>query len=207
MRIKINKRSKELVLVHSEARKEYTVSIFLEKPIYNSLHDIFKTLKENTADIIVIPEMGTIFTDEETSKEFVHENGHLLKQGKVGVFTEGSFSVNDIEIFTYGFNNEYVLVKAGKLSVAIISQYIPLDKLSIENMPEEVQNAQIVIAPEKFATKLLTGDFPVYVFYGNVEDFKQQTGITNFEIRDNLNIKKVETSVLDNRTIYFFELG
>ena len=191
MRIRINKKTKELILTHSEARKEYTVSIYLEKPVYNSLQQIFKDLATRQADIIVVPDLGHIFTDEEMSKEFVLENGHLLRDGKVGVFTQGDFSVNDIEVTTFGINNEYVLVKAGKLSVAVISQYIELDKLSIENMPDAIQGAQIIISPEKFATKLLTGDFPVYVFYGNPEDFKKQTGITNFEIRDNLNIKKV----------------
>lgn len=207
MRIKINKKTKELILTHSEARKDYVVSVYLEKPIYNKLDQIFKDIASKQANIVIVPEMGYIFTDESASKSFVHGNGRLLREGKVGVFTQGNFSVNDIEVKTFGINNEYILVRAGKLTIGVISQYVSLENLSIENMPDEIQNTQIIIAPEKFASKLLTGDFSVYIFYGNPDDFKQQTGIANFEVRDNLNIKKVETTILDTRTIYFFELS
>ena len=206
MQFKINRKSKHLVLTSKQGRQEYVVTVLLEGLAEKNLDDIFSKLEKISGRILVVPNMGYIFKDDKLVQDFAYYNGKFLKHNKVAIMTQGNFSVDDVEIYTYKEDNKYIFVRVGKLTIGIISDYVNAEDFNIEKLPDTISEANIIIAPVKLAPKLLSADFPVYIFLGDSDVFEKSTGITNYEKKDTLNIKKVDTGLISSRTIYVLEL-
>ncbi len=206
MQIKINKKSQYLTFKHKDGREEYEIDLLLNSNIGSlTLKDVFSKIKKYPGDVVIVPNMGYIFEDDKLVDEFTYFNGHLLKeQNKVAVLTQGNFSLGNLGFSTFGKNIDFINIYTTKLQIGILSPYLQLDMFKIEKMPDAIQDSNIIMANDIFAPILLSEEYPIYVFWGNSNNFVKNTGISDFSKKESISIKKVDKNSL-SRTIYFLE--
>jgi len=204
MQIKLNKKQNILTLAEKVDRKEYVINILLDGADISNPKKSLETLAKLKGQAIVIPGQ-TVLENDASVPEYMYLVGKLLKEfDKVLIVNGGTYGIDDVQIQAFGRGVRFLKVNFGNIVVALILDQDLTQELKTSDIPEDLLDADIMMASVTRAPALVSMEYPVFVFWGDKGTFVQSTGIEQVQQKESISIRNIDR-VNTGRTIYILQ--